>query len=55
MVAEKEDETLTVYHREKPKTTFDDDFDSDALKQKIRMRMSAGATRWQGVWGTQGP
>ena len=55
MAAEKEDQTLVVYHREKPKTTFDDDFDSDALKQKIRLRMSAGATRWQGVWGTQGP
>jgi hypothetical protein len=55
MAAEKEDQTLVVYHREKPKTTFDDDFDSDALKQKIRFRMSAGATRWQGLWGTQGP
>ena len=55
MVADKMDHSLVVYHREKPKTTFDDDFDSDALKQKIRLRMSAGATRWQGVWGTQGP
>jgi len=55
MSAEKEDQTLVVYHREKPKTTFDDDFDSDALKQKIRLRMSAGATRWQGVWGSNGP
>jgi hypothetical protein len=55
MCADKEDHTLRVYHRERPKTLFDDDFDSDALKQKTRLRMSAGATRWQGVWGTQGP
>lgn len=55
MAADKMDHSLVVYHREKPKTTFDDDFDSDALKQKIRLRMSSGATRWQGVWGTQGP
>ena len=55
MCADKEDQTLRVYHRERPKTLFDDDFDSDALKQKTRLRMSAGATRWQGVWGTSGP
>lgn len=55
MIANKEDQTLRVYHRERPKTLFDDDFDSDALKQKTRLRMSAGATRWQGLWGTQGP
>ena len=55
MCADKEDQTLRAYHREKPKTLFDDDFDSDALKQKTRLRMSAGATRWQGVWGTSGP
>jgi hypothetical protein len=55
MAAQKEDHTLRVYMREKPKSDFDDDFDSDAIKQKTRFRMSAGATRWQGVWGTQGP
>jgi hypothetical protein len=55
LIADKEDHSLVVYHRERPKTTFDDDFDSDALKQKIRFRMSSGATRWQGCWGTQGP
>ena len=55
LIADKEDHSLVVYHRERPKTTFDDDFDTDALKQKIRLRMSAGATRWQGVWGTAGP
>ncbi len=55
LAAEKEDHTLRVYHRERAKTDFDDDFDSDALKQKTRLRISAGATRWQGVWGTSGP
>ena len=55
LAAEKEDHTLRVYHRERAKTDFDDDFDSDALKQKTRLRISAGSTRWQGVWGTSGP
>lgn len=55
LVAGKPDHSLMVFHRERPSTDFDDDFDTDAIKQKTRLRMSAGATRWQGVWGTQGP
>jgi hypothetical protein len=55
LVAEKIDHSLKVFHRIRPETDFDDDFDTDAIKQKTRLRMSAGATRWQGVWGTQGP
>lgn len=55
LVTGKQDHSLRVYHRERPSTDFDDDFDTDAIKQKTRLRMSAGATRWQGVWGTQGP
>lgn len=55
LVASKTDHSLRVYHRERPSTDFDDDFDTDAIKQKTRLRMSAGAARWQGVWGTQGP
>ena len=55
LVAAKTDHSMRVYHRERPSTDFDDDFDTDAIKQKTRLRMSAGATRWQGVWGTQGP
>lgn len=55
LAAEKEEHTLRVYHRERAKTDFDDDFDTDALKQKTRLRMSAGSTRWQGVWGSMGP
>jgi hypothetical protein len=55
LVATKTEHSLRVYHRERPHTDFDDDFDTDAIKQKTRMRTSAGASRWQGVWGTQGP
>jgi hypothetical protein len=55
LVAEKKDHAMTVWHREKANTDFDDDFDTDAIKQKTRMRMTAGSARWQGVWGTQGP
>lgn len=55
LLAKKSEHSLRVYHRERPTTSFDDDFDTDAIKQKTRMRMSAGAARWQGVWGTQGP
>lgn len=55
LVAEKQDHSLTVIHREKPSTDFDDDFDTDAIKQKTRLRMAAACPRWQGVFGTQGP
>lgn len=55
LTARKEDHTLLVLHRERPNTDFDDDFDTDAIKQKTRMRMTAGCPRWQGVWGTSGP
>ena len=55
LVAEKKDHALQVLHRERPTTDFDDDFDTDAIKQKTRLRMSAWCPRWQGVWGTQGP
>lgn len=46
---------LTVWMREKPNTDFDDDFDTDAVKQKTRMRMSASCFRWQGSFGSNGP
>jgi len=55
LTATKADHSLRFYHRERPSTDFDDDFDTDAIKQKTRLRCSAGAARWQGVWGTQGP
>lgn len=55
LVARKTDHSAQVLHRERPSTDFDDDFDTDAIKQKTRLRMSAWCPRWQGVWGTQGP
>lgn len=55
LVASKEDQTLNVYHRERPSTDFDDDFDTDAIKQKTRCRLTAGCPQWQGVWGSNGP
>jgi hypothetical protein len=55
LLTDKSQHSLTVYNREKPATSFDDNFDTDSIKQKTRMRMSAVAWRWQGVWGTQGP
>ena len=55
LVADKQDHALEVINREAPSTDFDDDFDTDAIKQKTRMRVAAWCPRWQGVWGTQGP
>ena len=55
LTAEKMDHSATVWHRERPNTDFDDDFDTDAIKQKTRCRLTASCNRWQGVWGTQGP
>lgn len=53
--ADKANTAATFYNREKETTTFDNDFDTDAVKQKVRMRISAGCPQWQGLWGTQGP
>lgn len=55
LLAEKRDTALTFYNRERENSKFDDDFDTDAIKQKTRMRISAGCPRWQGIFGTQGP
>lgn len=55
LVATKADHTLTVINREKPNTDFDDDFDTDAIKQKTRCRATSGSPQWQGVWGSNGP
>lgn len=55
LIAGKQDHALEVIHRERPSTDFDDDFDSDAIKQKTRLRIGAWCPRWQGVWGTSGP
>jgi hypothetical protein len=55
MSADKADTALEVINREAPSTDFDDDFDTDAIKQKTRMRVAAWCPRWQGLFGTQGP
>lgn len=55
LFTEKKHHALTVFMRESPNTDFDDDFDTDAIKQKTRMRMSAFCPRWQGTWGTNAP
>jgi len=55
LATDKRYHSLTVFDREKPSTDFDDDFDTDAIKQKTRMRMSAYCPRWQGLFGTNAP
>lgn len=55
LFTEKKNHALTVFMREAPNTDFDDDFDTDAVKQKTRMRISAFCPRWQGTWGTNAP
>lgn len=55
LFTDKKYHSLTVFDREKPSTDFDDDFDTDAIKQKTRMRMSAFCPRWQGTFGTNAP
>jgi hypothetical protein len=55
MFTDKKYHSLTFFTREAPSTDFDDDFDTDAIKQKTRMRISAFCPRWQGVWGTNAP
>lgn len=48
LLSDKKSHYLKVYMRQAPKDSFDDDFDTDAIKQKTTMRMSAGATDWLG-------
>ena len=55
LFTEKKYHSMTVFEREAPNTDFDDDFDTDAIKQKTRMRMSAFCPRWQGTFGTNAP
>jgi hypothetical protein len=55
MLAAKEHTALEVIMRESMKTSFDSEFDTDAVKQKVRMRMAVWCPRWQGIWGSNGP
>jgi phage major head subunit gpT-like protein len=54
LLADKGTHRMKVYMRQAPKDTFDDDFDTDAIKQKVTMRMSAGASDWIGTFGSNG-
>lgn len=54
LLADKQYHYLNVFMRQAPKDSFDDDFDTDAIKQKVTMRMSAGATDWLGTWASNG-
>jgi len=55
LLSDKKYHYLKFYMRQAPKMTYDDDFDTDAIKQKTTMRISAGATDWLGTWGSNGP
>ncbi len=54
LLCEKKDHQLNVFIREAPNTYFDDDFDTDGIRQKTRTRMSAGCTDWYGTFGSNG-
>lgn len=55
LFADKKNHSLNYFVRQAPRQSFDDDFDTDAIKQKTTMRISAGATDWLGTWGSNGP
>jgi hypothetical protein len=55
LLSEKQHHYLKFIMRQAPKMTYDDDFDTDAIKQKTTMRIAAGATDWLGTWGSNGP
>ena len=54
-VCAKDQHQLKFMWRKKPDMDYDDDFDTDALKQKSKMRFAAGASHWLGTWGSNGP
>lgn len=54
-VTDKDGHALKHYNRESLKDDYADDFDTQSLKQLARMRFSAGATVWEGTWGSNGP
>lgn len=54
LICEKKQHQMNVFIREAPNTSFDDDFDTDGIRQKTRTRMSAGATDWYGTFGSNG-
>ena len=54
-VCDKSQHQLKVFERKQLDEDYDDDFDTDATKQKAKMRFSVGASHWMGTWGSNGP
>jgi hypothetical protein len=52
---EKKYHHLDFIWRQKPKTDFDDDFDTKALKESVVSRFTAIANFYYGTWGSNGP
>lgn len=55
VLCDKNNHQLKFFWRHKPDSDYDDDFDTQALKQISKMRFSVGATHWLGTWGSNGP
>lgn len=52
---DKESHQLKFFERHPYDEDFADDFDTRSIKQIAFMRISAGATSWMGLWGSNGP
>jgi hypothetical protein len=51
----KENTQLKFFRRKPVDVDYDDDFDTDSIKQKSKTRFSVGASHWMGIWGSNGP
>lgn len=54
LLANQDEHDLKFYRRDGVEFSSTDDFDSGDMKSKARTRCSAGATVWQGTWGSLG-
>src|SRR5262249_7435080 len=54
-VADKSEHQMKFFDRHPIDADYDDDFDTRSTKILTFQRFSAGATSWQGVWGSNGP
>lgn len=54
-VADKDSHQIKFFDRHPIDTDYDDDFDTRSTKVLTFQRFSAGATAWQGTWGSNGP
>lgn len=53
--ADKAQTKLKFFRRQPFETDYADDFDTSTVKMKSSVMFSAGASTWQGTWGTSGP